>query len=91
MIDLQPVPLTKAELIHFALIDELFAKKDTVHEIEPPSERKVQTTKELQKQLINSYEVKHYLTIGTMSWEDYLYEIGVITYEQFKAYNDQPR
>lgn len=84
--DIQPVPLTRTETLHNAFIDKLFANDDTQPEISPPSERKVQTTKELVKQLIDDYEVKHYLTLGNMSWEDFCYENHIISYEKLLDY-----
>lgn len=88
MKDLEPIPLTKTEKLHFAFIDKLFAKKDIITEQAPPNETKIQTQKELEKEFTNAYEMRNHLPLNSVSWEYYLYEIDLITYEQFKAYGN---
>jgi len=84
--NIQPVPLTKTEILHNAFIDELFTNNDTLDVLSPPNERKVQTTKELQNELIKAYELKKHLTLGAISWAEYLYENHVISYERLLNY-----
>jgi len=86
MKDIIPVPLTKNEILHNAFIDELFTNNDTLPVLSPPNERKVQTLKELQQELVSDYELKEHLTLGNMSWEEYLYENHVISYERLLNY-----